>query len=186
MKATQIQYKTKNQLFNDFISLVKAAFKSFSIEGWEVRQLRQTFKINHLKPIVFISVISGHQLGQQYYLKTKIDNQITREAHNKQEVTIRFSATRLELPNDTLETYNGTDILKVIRAYMQSPEGIKFLASLGFAQYKAQNINEMNFTNDSDDFQFLPHFECTFLYTDIWGTTIPEITKVKEKGIYHI
>lgn len=186
MKATQIKYKTKNQLFNEFISLVKSAFESFSIEGWEVRQLRQTFKINHLKPIVFVSVISGHQLGQQYYLKTKTDNHITRQAYNKQEVTIRFLATRLELPGDTLETYNGTDILKVIRAYIQSPEGIKFLASLGFAQYKAQNINEMNFTNDSDDFQFLPHFECTFLYTDSWGTTIPEITKVKEKGIYHI
>lgn len=188
MEATQISFKTKNQLFNDFISLVKSAFESFSIEGWEVRQLRQTFKINHLKPIVFISVISGHQLGQQYYSKTKTDNQITRQAHNKQEVTIRFSATRLEGLNDDLSTYNSTDILKVIRAYMQSPEGIQFLASLGYAQYKAQNINEMNFTNDSDNFQFLPHFDCTFLYTDKWRSTIPEITKIREKhhGIHHI
>lgn len=188
MEATQISFKTKNQLFNDFITLVNEALTGFNITSWEIRQLRQVFKINHLKAIIFISIISAHQPGQQYYSKKKIDNQIERKAHNKQEVTIRFSATRLEGLNDDLSTYNSTDILKVIRAYMQSPEGIQFLASLGYAQYKAQNINEMNFTNDSDNFQFLPHFDCTFLYTDKWRSTIPEITKIREKhhGIHHI
>lgn len=186
MEATQISFKTKNQIFNDFITLVNEALTSFNIAGWEIRQLRQIFKINHLKPIIFVSIISAHQLGQQYYSKKKNDNQINREGHNKQEVTMRFSTTRLEQLKDELSTYNSTDVLKVIRSYMQSPEGIRFLASLGYAQYKAQNINEMNFTNDSDNFQFLPHFDCTFIYTDKWESSIPKISKIRKKGIYHI
>lgn len=188
MEATQIQFKTKNQIFNDFIGLVKTAFDNFSISGWEIRQLKQIYKVNQLKPTVFISVINGNQNGRQYYKKEKTDGIINRQASSKQEVKIRFAATRRELNNDNLDTYNGSDVLKVIRAYMQSPEGIQYLAGLGYAQYRAENINEMDFVNDSDNFQFLPQFDCTFLYTDKWNTTIPEITIVKEKthGIHHI
>ena len=188
MKATQVQFKTKNQIFNDFIFLVKESLITFGIEGWEIRQLKQMFKVNQLKPIIFVSIMNNNQNGRQYYKKGKIEGTINREGHSKQEVKIRFSATRRELQKDTLLTYNGTDILKIIKAYMQSPEGIRYLASLGYAQYRADNISEMDFTNDSDNFQFLPYFDCTFLYTDKWKTIIPEITKVKEKthGIHHI
>lgn len=188
MKTVQIRFKTKNQIFNDFIGLTKTALDSFSIFNWEVRQLKQVYKVNHLKPTVFISIINKNQNGRQYYKKEKTASIITRKANSKQEVKIRFLATRRELDNDTLETYNASDVLEVIRSFMQSPEGIKYLAELGYAQYRAESINEMDFTNDSDNFQFLPQFDCTFLYTDKWSTAIPEITKVKEKihGIYHI
>lgn len=186
MKAQQIRFKTKNQIFNEFIKIVQNALSSFNITDWEIRQLKQVFKINQLKQIIFISVITENQNGRQYYKKVKSENGIILQGNSKQEVKLRFSATRRELEKDTIETYNGADVLKVLRAYLQSPEGITELSKLGYAQYRAENISEMDFTNDSDNFQFLPYFDCTFLYTDSWNVHISEITKVRDKGIYQI
>lgn len=178
MKTTQIQIKTKNQIFHDFITLVKSALSTFGAEKWEVQQLNQIFKINILKDTVFISIISSSQNGRQYYKKAKIERTIRRTNSVKQEVQIRFSATRREKQTDTLETYAATDILKLIKSYMQTPEGIQQLAEMGYAQYRATEVSEQNFMNDSDNFQFLPYFECTFLFTETWANTIGEITKV--------
>lgn len=186
MKATRIHYKTKNQIFNDFICLVAAALEAFEITGWEIRQLRQIFKINHLKPVVFISILSANQLGRQYTKKQHTGNEISRINSTKQEIKIRFSATRRGLETDTLETFDGVDILKTIKEFMQSDEGIQFLSNLGYAQYRAETVSEMNFTNDSDNFQFLPYFDCTFLYTDSWKTNINKVSKFNHTGIYRI
>jgi len=166
--------------------LAVAALEVFEIKGWEIRQLRQIFKINHLKPVVFISILSANQLGRQYTKKQQTNNEIFRINSTKQEIKIRFSATRRGLETDTLETLDGTDILKTIKEFMQSEEGIQFLSNLGYAQYRAETVSEMDFTNDSDNFQFLPYFDCTFLYTDSWQTNINKVSKVNYTGIYGI
>lgn len=177
MQVTQIDIKTRNQIFNDFITLAKEALSVFGVSNWEVRQLRQIFKVNVLKPSVFISVISTKQWGQQYTKKQKTNGTINKTKNTKQEVKIRFSATRRELETDTLATYSGTDILKLIKEYTESEEGIQFLAKLGYAQYKAEDVSEQDFMNDDDNFQFLPYFDCVFLHTNSWTSTIPEISK---------
>jgi hypothetical protein len=186
MKATIIKYKTKNQIFNDFISLVKEALNTFSIKDWDVRQLNQIFKINVLSPSVYISITNQRQYGTQG--RRKKETETGGETTNcvKQEVTIRFSASRRELVQDTLGTYSGLDILEFVKTYLQSEAGIELLKDLGYAQYRASDISPQNFLNDSDNFQFLPYFDCTFLYTNSWNNTVGEITKIKEKGIYKI
>lgn len=173
----QINYKTKNQIFDDFILLGQTALDNFGITKWEIRRLEQVFKINVLTPSIYLSVINSNQLGRQYITKTK-----TNETNSaKQEVKIRFSASRKERENDNNETYNGTDVLKIIRSFMQSKAGIKFLAAKGYAQYRAEQISEQNFMNDSENFQFLPYFDCTFLYTDTFTTEVEKITKIEHK-----
>lgn len=185
-KADLIQYKTENQIFNDFINLVKTVYDVFGVEGWQVRQLNQVFKTNVLKPTVFISVINTKQRGRQYTSSSKGDDVINRRKSTKQEVTIRFSATHRELETDTLQTLNSTDVLKFIREYMQSDEGILYLAGLNYAQYTAGEVSEQNFTNDEDNFQFMPFFDCTFVYTQTWQSEIGIITKFQQTGIYKV
>lgn len=186
MKATQTSYKTKNQIFGDFISLISASLETFGVTGWEIRQLKEVFKINHLKPIIFVSLLSTNQNGRQYIKKQKTEDGINCLNSTKQEVKIRFSATRKGLISDTVETFDGVDVLKLIKEFMQSEEGINFLSHLGYAQYRAENISDMDFINDSDNFQFLPYFDCTFLYTDSWKTDIDKISKFKNIGIYRV
>lgn len=184
--AQQTQFKTRNQVFNDFIMISKSALEAFDIKGWEVRQLMQVFKVNILKPTVFISVLSTDQLGRQYNAKQLQKEQIIKTNSTKQEVNIRFSATRRELASDILGTYNGVDIVKVIKNYIQSSEGIKQLASMGYAQYRSGEITDQNLLNDDENFQFLPYFDCTFLYTDSFTTNVNRISNIKEKGIYRV
>lgn len=184
--AEQTQFKTRNQVFNDFITISKSALETFNITGWEVRQLMQVFKVNILKPTVFISVLSTDQLGRQYNSKALYEGQINKTNLAKQEVNIRFSATRREVISDILGTYNGADIVKVIKNYIQSSEGIKQLASMGYAQYRSGEITDQNFLNDDENFQFLPYFDCTFLYTDSFTTNVNKISNIKEKGIYRV
>jgi hypothetical protein len=186
MKATQTQFKTRNQIFNDFITVAENALEAFGIKDWEVRQLMQVFKINILKPSVFISIVSINQRGQQYARNKLSDDICTKINSSKQEVKIRFSATRKELASDILQTYGGTDIVKIIKSYIQSDDGIQFLASLGYAQYRASEVSDQNFMNDSENFQFLPFFDCVFVYTESFTNEINKISKIKDKGIHNI
>lgn len=181
--AQLINYKTENQIYNDFINLVKASFVAFSLTGWSVRQLNQLFKVNVLKPTVFVSIANNPQRGQQYSKNIKNDDSLNREYHIKQEVAIKFSAARRESAHDDLQTVNSIDVLKRLKSFMQSDKGVKLLASYGYAQYRAGEITPPFFVNDDDNFQLLPSFSCTFVYTDSWQTDINKITKVENKII---
>ncbi len=175
-----LDYKTENRLYADFISCVRNAFEVFNITGWEVRQLKQAFKFTTIKPTVFISVISINQLGRQYRKRQKTAGGVLRTNLAKKEVTIRFSATRRQLAGDTVATLNGLDVLEAIRAYLQSEPGIASLASLDYAQYRADTVRQQDFINDSDDFEFMPFFDCTCLYTDSFTEEVGKIEKVNE------
>lgn len=185
-QTTITQFKTENQIFADFVLLVQQALNAFNITDWGVRQLRQVFKVNHLKPTVFISIISDIQTGRQYSSKKKNNSEVIRSNSNKQELKIRFYATRISLASDTVETLTCNGVLKLISKWLQTPEGINALSELGYVQYKPNGVNNMDFTNDSENFQFMPFFECTYLYTETFTTQVNTITKVINTGIYKI
>ena len=186
MMPKMIKFKTRNRIFNDFITVSASALEAFDIKGWDVRQLMQGFKLNPLKPSVFVSLLSTNQQGRSYCKKMIQDGQFVRTNFIKLEVNIRFSATRRELESDILGTYNGADIVKVIKNYIQSYEGINQLSALGYAQYRSGEITDQNILNDDENFQFLPYFDCTFLYTDSFTTNVNRISDIKEKGIYKV
>ena len=186
MTATHSSYKTENQIIADCVSLANTALEYFGVDGWKVRQLRQLYKVNVIEPTIFVSVISYNQLGRQYVKRTLSDEVITRSNSEKHEVKIRFSALHRELDSDTTDTLSGVDVLKYIRSYMQSADGIAGLSGLGCVQYRAGTIGSQDFMNDGDNFQILPFFDVILLYTDVWAVDIDKITKVVQKDIYKI
>lgn len=185
MQAQIITFKTDNQIFSDFTSLVNEALTAFNVTNWQVRQLKQALKINVLSPSIFISIISNNQLGRQYYKKSKQDSFYIKKNNKKQEITIRFSALRTRLLTDTTTTYNSEDVLQLIASYIQSTDGITSLSNLGYAQYRSANISNPDFVNDSDNFEFMPYFDITFLYTNSWQSQISNIESVSG-NIYKI
>lgn len=186
MTGNFTSYKTKNQIFNDFISIASNALEFFSVTGWQIRQLNQVFKTNSLKPTIFISIISNKQAGSQYRSNVISDDTYIKSNSTKKEIHIRFSAAYRELTSDTLETLNSTDVLEYIKQYMQGADGIAALSNLGYAQYRSTDITEQSFINDSEDFEFMPYFDCTFLYTNSWTRIINQLTQAKEQGLYKI
>lgn len=177
-------YKTLNNVYKDFKTFVETALaaemeKFPVITGWHVKKLHQTIKTEDLKPSVYIQRWRKHQAGAQYwktgsYIKTY---------SSRQEISIRFSASRRFLIGDTVETINASDVLSKINAYFQSLEGIKMLAAENYAQYRASDVQEQSFTNDDGNIQIIPFFECDYLYTDSWQTPVNKIDKVKMKLI---
>ena len=178
MTARIQSYKTENQIYADFIMLGRKALDNFGVKGWQFRQLKQPFKYIALKPTVFLSVLNYNQLGRQYRRRFRADEGITRQNLAKKEVRIRFGAARRGLAPDNRATYNSLDVLEFIRAFQQSEEGIIYLSSLGYAPYRADEIRQQDFINDSDDYEFLPYFECVYLYTDAWAEQVGQIDKV--------
>ncbi len=168
-------YKTQNQIYKDFKTFIETALAAFQITGWHVKKLHQTIKTEDLKPSVYIQILRKHQAGAQYrktgsYIKTY---------SSKQEVSIRVSASRRFLIEDTAETFNAADVLSKIKAYFQSLDGIKMFAAENYAQYRASDIQEQSFTNDDENIQLMPYFDCDYLYTDSWQTPANRIDKVK-------
>ena len=184
--ATILNLKTKNQIYADFKSFVEAALTEFSINNWEVKKLHQVIKTEDLKPCVYLQISDNPDYGAQYKKNIIEDNKYYKKYSQKKEVEIRFSATRREKLSDTVETYNGIDVLEIVKNYLQSDDGITMLANKGYAQYRASNVQEQSFTNDDENIQLMPYFDCEYLYTDNWQKQINKLDKVQEiykKGV---
>lgn len=184
--ATILNLKTKNQIYADFKSFVEAALTEFSITNWEVKKLHQVIKTEDLRFCIYIQVLRKNQKGTQYRKNSSENNIYYKDYSAKQEVQIRFSATRRERLSDTVETYNGIDVLEIVKNYLQSDDGIVMLANKGYAQYRASNVQEQSFTNDDENIQLMPYFDCEYLYTDSWQKQITKLDKVQEiykKGV---
>lgn len=181
-----IQYKTKNQIFKDFLDLTNAALTAFNIKGWTVKRLYQTIKTVDLKPFVFLQITNKKQASTQGKRIKKTEQTYLKQYSTKQEVTLRFSATMRNKNDETVATLDSIDILEYIKNWLQSDAGILALSHRGYAQYRATDINQQSFTNDDENVQFLPYFDCTYTYTDVWHTGINNISKVEEIGIYKV
>ena len=184
--ATILNLKTKNQIYADFKSFIEAALTEFSINNWEVKKLHQVIKTEDLKPCVYIQILRKNQKGSQYHKNVSQNDNYYKKYSVKQEIQIRFSATRRERLSDTVETYNGIDVLEIVKNYLQSDDGITQLANKGYAQYRASNVQEQSFTNDDENIQLMPYFDCEYLYTDSFEQKINKLDKVEEiykKGV---
>lgn len=175
MSGTLIAYKTENKIFKEFVEITNEALNFFNVKGWQVRQLRQVLTVNVLSPTVFISVITNNQSGSQYRGTQKTQTNIIETNSTKQEVKIRFSAALKRTIKDNEDTFYGIDVLKLISYYLQSPEGISLLSEYGYAQYRVSGVTNQNFIDDSEIVEFMPFFECEYLYTNSWSTEIPII-----------
>lgn len=185
--ATLNSFKTENQIYKDFKSCVEAALLHFGITGWEVKKLNQVIKTEDLKPAVFIQLLAKKQVGAQWRknVKTAIQNvdKFSKSYFARKEITIRFSATRRPLITDTADTYNGIDILTLIRSYFLSLNGINTFAAANYAQYRATDIQTQSFSNDDENIQLMPYFDCDYIYTDDFADTINKIDDVQEKDM---
>lgn len=221
MSAILKNFKTRNQIYKDFKTLIQTALTEFPISGWDIKKLEQVIKSEELKPCIFMQITQKKQTGAQYRAQHKTENEIIlntdflgfdgsefkpfnqfsffndeeikkiqkiyyKDYSRRQEVTLRISATRREKMNDTTETINGGDILDIILNYFQSLKGINQLAQLGYAQFRPTAVQFQSFTNDDENIQIMPHFDCVYQYTDTWYKEINNIENVRQfliKGV---
>lgn len=176
-------YKTKNQVYKDFVIFVKTALEAFDITGWHVKKLHQVIKTEDLKPSIYIQILRKNQAGAQYRANALNSNAFVKTYCSKQEVSIRFSASRRFLLEDNAQTFDSIDVLDHIKKYFQSLKGISMFSAENYAQYRASNVQEQSFTNDDENIQLMPYFDCDFLYTDTWQTPVNKIDNVKMKLI---
>lgn len=172
-------YKTENQIYKDFITFIQTALNSQSITGWDIKKLNQVIKTEDLKPCIFLQIISKKQQGAQYR-KTILNK---KSYKNKQEVTLRFSATRRFKITDDTTTISAADILTKVKNYIQSLDGIKMLKAKGYAQYRASEVKNQSFINDDENIQLMPFFDCDYLYTDDFELSVNKLDSVRMKLI---
>ena len=136
-------------------------------------------------PMIAHSYIMELKWKRKLNVKTAIQNvdKFSKNYFARKEITIRFSATRRPLITDTADTYNGIDILTLIRSYFLSLNGINAFAAANYAQYRATDIQTQSFSNDDENIQLMPYFDCDYIYTDDFADTINKIDDVQEKDM---
>ena len=176
-----MSFISENQIYVDFKSFVETALNEFDIENWEVKQLYQTIKTEDLKPCVYITIIDNSNYGAEKRKNTKNNSKYYKNYSRYQIVKIRFQATRRKQIKDDTDTLNGIDVLKRINGYLQSLNGIKLLDKNGYSQFKGSGVQNQSFSNDDENIQLMPYFDCEFVYTDEFNLKLNIINKVIEK-----
>lgn len=155
--------KTENQIYKDIIGFINSTLTALDITGWKVLQLKQPIKLTNIEPTIFVTATTKSRRGWQGRYYTDVNNQFKRTDSFKEQIDVQFSALRRRELDDTLDILNSADILEYIKTYMLNPYAIQDLRKLGYLIYQPTEVQNPDFTDDSDNFEFMPFFSVTFI-----------------------
>lgn len=155
--------KSENQIYADIITFINTALTNLNIQGWQVLQLKQPVKLTTIAPTIYVTCANKNRRGWQQRTYPKTTQDLKLKEKFIQEVDVQISALRRRELTDTVETLNSADVLEYIKTYMLNPNTIQDLRALGYIIYQPSNIQSPDFFDDSDNFEFMPFFNVTFI-----------------------
>lgn len=177
--------KGENQIYADIVGFVNSSLTALNIQGWQVLQLKQPVKLTDIIPTIYVTCTLKRRRGWQYRDYKIIDAELKNTQYFKQEIDVQFSALRRRELEDTINTLNSADILELLKTYMLNPYTLQDLRALGYKIYQPSEIQSPDFTDDSDNFEFMPFFNVTFILNQSLSspqTSIDEYT-LNIKGV---
>lgn len=155
--------KGENKIYSDIISFLNSSLTALDITGWQVLQLKQPIKLTDITPTIYVTCTNKRRRGWQYRDYKIIETQFKNTQYFKQEIDVQISALRRRELDDTVDTLNSADILEQLKTYMLNPYSLQDLKKKGYMIYQPSEIQSPDFFNDSDNFEFMPFFNVTFI-----------------------
>lgn len=155
--------KNENQIYSDIIGFIKKSLNELDIKGWQVLQLKQPVKLTEIKPTIYVTFANKNRRGWQQRSYPKVSQDLKIREGFIQEIDVQISALRRRELTDTLDTLNSADVLEYIKTYMLNIYSLQDLRTLGYIIYQPSNIQSPDFFDDSDNFEFMPFFNVTFI-----------------------
>ena len=158
------ELRTENQVYKDIIGFINSALSSLGITGWGVMQLKQPVKLTEIKQTIYVTCTNKNRRGWQQRLYPVTNRELKLREGFIQEVDVQISALKRRELTDTVNTLNSADVLEYIKTYMLNLDSLMTLRTLGYTIYQPSNIQTPDFFDDSDNFEFMPFFNVTFIY----------------------
>lgn len=155
--------KSENQIYADIIGFINGALSTLDIQGWQVLQLKQPVKLTTIKPTIYVTCTNKNRRGWQQRLYPITENELKIKEGFTQEVDVQISALKRRELSDTVDALNSADVLEYLKTYMLNPYALQDLRALGYTIYQPSNIQSPDFFDDSDNFEFMPFFNVTFI-----------------------
>lgn len=166
--------KTENQIYSDIVGFLNTALtqlplryeelQGFDFSEWQVLQLKQPVKLTEIKPTLYVTYTNTTPLGWTGRKYLTSVNGFRKQETQKEQLQFQFSALKRRKITDTVNTLNSKDLLKYLRIYMTDIEtGLKQLKTLGYSIFRPQEIQCPDFFDDSENFEFMPFFNVTFI-----------------------
>ena len=152
--------KSENAIYADIIGFINNAL---DISGWQVMQLKQPVKLTEIKPTIYVTCTNKNRHGWQQRLYPKTAQGLKLQEGFIQEIDVQISALRRRDLSDTVDTLNSADVLEYIKTYMLTLYSLQDLRALGYTIYQPSNIQSPDFFDDSENFEFMPFFNVTFI-----------------------
>lgn len=155
--------KSENQIYSDIIGFINNSLKDLEINGWQVMQLKQPVKLTEIKPTIYVTFTNKNRRGWQQRIYPVVNQELKIKDGFIQEIEVQISALRRRELSDTIDTLNSADVLEYIKTYMLNLYSLQDLRKLGYTIYQPSNIQSPDFFDDSDNFEFMPFFNVTFI-----------------------
>lgn len=155
--------KSENQIYADIIGFINNALNSLNITGWQVMQLKQPVKLTEIKPTIYVTIANKNRIGWQKRSYPIIDDDLKIKEQFKVELDCQISALRRRSVNDTVNTTGSSDILEILKTYFLNPNSLQKLRQLGYLIFQPSSIQNPDFIDDSDNFEFMPFFNVSLI-----------------------
>lgn len=153
----------ENAIYADIIGFINSALTALDITGWQVMQLKQPVKLTEIKPTIYVTCTNKNRRGWQQRLYPKTAQGLKLQEGFIQEIDVQISALKRRELTDTIDTLNSADVLEHIKTYMLNLYSLQDLRNKGYQIYQPSNIQSPDFFDDSDNFEFMPFFNVTFI-----------------------
>lgn len=184
--------KSENQIYADIIgflnhslSVLGTWFPDYNFSEWQVLQLNQPVKLTEITPTIWVSLTNKNRRGWQYrnYKGYGEQEDFKQTQRFKQEILCQISALRERQLTDTTDTLNSADVLEYLKSYLLKDDGLTYIRQKGYTVYQPLEIQKPTFQNDSDNFEFMPFFQVTFILEQTLERPQEHIDEIQFKKI---
>lgn len=157
------QLKTENQIYADIIGFINNALSELNVADWQVLQLKQPVKLTEIMPTIYVTIANKNRIGWQKRTYPIVNDDLKIKEQFKLNLDVQISALKRRSLSDTVSTINAGDILELLKAYLLNPNNLVKLKKTGYLIFQPSSINNNDFIDDSDNFEYMPFFNVSFI-----------------------
>jgi hypothetical protein len=177
---------TDNSIIQLFISIIREGLDADGYTNVKIQQANQpTQQGVPSAPTVFFYKVSMKRYGFMGRFDTynAVDDDFTHKEKQYYEST--FSIQTLVKQNPGLLSYTASDLADEVASILQSSKALDQFKAQGVGILRITNIINPYFTDDKDNFESIPTFDFTLLYSNERLSTVPIVDSLYF-DIYHV
>lgn len=179
-------YKTFNQINKEIREILLYFLNDFKITDFKVLQLNQPTKTTDKDNCLFFQILNTNNYGWQSVKYKQEEERYIKQNEFVEKIQVKISCLKTRKATDTVEEKESKDIITLLKSWLLSDDGLKYLNSKEISILIPMQIDLSDFVNENDNFEFLPSLTLTVFIKQKWIKEVEVIEEINNKTLENV